>query len=142
MQVRAKHTTTYLYSEPVSISHTETRLTPREDRSQHTLEHHLSILPAPQRIFTRKDYFGNDVTYFSIHQPHQTLTVSGESLIELEDPDPLEPCLTPPWEEAQGDEWRYDETHALKAYQFVFESPRIAPGPEYTEYALPSFAAG
>ena len=50
MPIRAKHSTTYLYSEPVSICHTETRLAPREDRCQHTLEHHLSIHRVPNRI--------------------------------------------------------------------------------------------
>jgi transglutaminase-like putative cysteine protease len=141
MDVRAKHTTTYLYSESVSISHTEVRLSPRQDRSQQILEHTLSIHPAPDRTFARKDYFGNDVTYFSIHQPHQTLTITAESVVEMEEPDPLEPCLTPPWEKAQGQMWRYDENHALKAYQFVFESPRITPGPEFADYALSSFPA-
>jgi transglutaminase-like putative cysteine protease len=142
MTLRAKHTTTYLYSEPVSISHTEVRLAPREDRSQHMLEHTLSVHPSPGRKFEHKDYFGNEVTYFSIHEPHQTLTIAGESLIEMEDRDSPEPCLTPPWEKAQGEQWRHDEGHALKAYQFVFESPRITPGPEFAEYARPSFAAG
>jgi transglutaminase-like putative cysteine protease len=142
MPLRATHTTTYLYSEPVSISHTEVRLAPREDRSQHILEHTLSVHPLPDRLFGHRDYFGNQVTYFSLHEPHQTLTIAGESLIEMEESDPLEPCLTPRWEEARGDHWRYDEGHALKAYQFVFESPRIAPDPEFAEYALPSFPAG
>jgi transglutaminase-like putative cysteine protease len=139
MTLRATHTTTYLYSEPVSISHTEVRLVPREDRSQQLLEHNLTVHPRPDRTFGHKDYFGNEVTYFSIHQPHQTLTISSESLVEMEEPDPLEPRLTPAWEEAQGERWRYDEGHALKAYQFVFESPRITPGPEFAEYAQPSF---
>ncbi len=139
MALRAKHTTTYLYNEPVSISHTEVRLAPREDRSQHTLEHTLSVLPVPERMFGHKDYFGNQVTYFSIHELHQTLTIAAESLVEMAEPDPLEPLLTPPWEQAQGERWRHDEGHALKAYQFVFESPRITPGPEFAEYAQPSF---
>jgi transglutaminase-like putative cysteine protease len=141
MQVRAKHTTTYLYSEPVSISHTEVRLAPREDCVQQILEHNLSLHPAPGRRFPRKDYFGNEVTYFSIHEPHQTLTITAESLVEMEDPEPLEPCLTPPWEEARAKAWRYDENHAWKAYQFVFGSPRITSSPEFAEYAQPSFPA-
>ncbi len=140
MALRAKHTTTYLYNEPVSISHTEVRLAPREDRSQHILEHTLSVLPPPDRMFRHKDYFGNQVTYFSIHELHRTLTIAAESLVEMEEPDPLEPLLTPSWEQAQGERWRYEEGHALKAYQFVFESPRITPGPEFAAYAQPSFA--
>jgi transglutaminase-like putative cysteine protease len=139
MRLRAQHTTTYLYSQPVSISHTEVRLAPRADRGQHLLEHSLSILPLPERTFAHKDYFGNEVTYFCIHELHQALTISGESLVEIRDTDYLEPCLTPPWEEAQGERWRYSQSHTLEAYEFLFESPRITPGAEFAEYAKPFF---
>src|SRR5437870_4079393 len=98
MTLRATHTTTYLYSEPVSICHTEVRLAPRDNRSQRVLDHHLSIVPAPEATFSHKDYFGNNVTYFSIREPHQSLTISSSSLIEMEPGDPLEPCLAPAWE--------------------------------------------
>jgi len=140
--LRATHTTTYLYSEPVSICHTEAHLAPRNDRNQHVLEHNLAVNPMPDMMFGHKDYFGNDVIYFSIHEPHQTLTITAESIIEIADGDPLEPALTPGWEQACGEEWRHADFHALKAYQFVFESPRITLGPEFAEYAAPSFAEG
>lgn len=141
MRVRAKHTTTYLYSKPVAISHTEARLAPREDRAQQVLEHTLSIHPSPDRRFPHKDYFGSEVIYFCIHQPHQTLTLTAESLIEMEGPEPIEPCFTPPWEQARANAWRYGENNALKAHQFVFESPRIMPGAEFADYAHPAFPA-
>ena len=140
--IRATHTTTYLYSEPVSICHTAVHLTPRDCRNQRMLNHNLSIVPLPEATFSHKDYFGNDVTYFSIHEPHRTLTISAASLIEMEPSEPLEPCLTPAWEEARGERWRNSDGHPLKAYQFVFPSPRIAPGPEFAAYASTSFTAG
>ena len=137
MLLRATHTTTYLYSDPVSICHTEVRLAPRDDRKQRVLDHNLAIVPMPEATFRHKDYFGNDVTYFSIHEPHQALTISAASLIEMEPDDPLEPCLTPAWEEALAADF-----HALKVYQFVFPSPRITPAPEFAAYAAPLFTAG
>ncbi len=142
MLIRATHTTTYLYSEPVSICHTEVHLAPRNDRNQSVLDYHLSIFPMPDATFGHKDYFGNEVTYFSIHEPHQTLTISAVSLIDMEPGDPLEPCLTPAWENALAENWRHSDIHALKAYQFVFPSPRIKPAPEFAAYAGPSFTAG
>jgi transglutaminase-like putative cysteine protease len=81
MNLRAQHTTTYLYNEPVSICHTEVHLMPRTDRNQRVLEHQLSILPMPEQTFPHRDYFGNDVTYFSIHEPHRTLTITAASVI-------------------------------------------------------------
>jgi len=137
MLLRATHTTTYLYSDPVSICHTEVRLAPRDDRKQRVLDHNLAIVPMPEATFRHKDYFGNDVTYFSIHEPHQALTISAASLIEMEPDDPLEPCLTPAWEEALAADF-----HALKVYQFVFPSPRITPAPEFAAYAGPLFTSG
>jgi transglutaminase-like putative cysteine protease len=137
MLLRATHTTTYLYSDPVSICHTEARLAPRDDRNQRLLDHNLSIVPMPEATFRHKDYFDNDVTYFSIHEPHQALTVSAVSLIEMEPGDPPEPSLTPAWEEALAADF-----HALKVYQFVFPSPRITPAPEFAAYAAPLFTPG
>jgi transglutaminase-like putative cysteine protease len=103
------------------------------------LDHRLIIFPAPEQTFSRRDYFGNDATYFSIHEPHRTLTITARSLMEIEDADPLEPSLTPAWEEARGEEWRDREPRALREYQFVFASPRIPLGPEFADYAMPSF---
>lgn len=142
MLLRATHSTTYLYSAPVSICHTEVHLAPRDDRKQRLLDHNLTIVPMPEATFRHRDYFGNDVTYFSIHEPHQTLTISAASLIEMQPGDPIEPCLTPAWEAARGEKWRHGERDALEAYQFVFPSPRVAPAPEFAAYAEPSFTAG
>ena len=141
MRLRAEHTTTYLYSGPVSICHTEVHLMPRSDRNQRVLNHQLAIIPTPEQTFPRRDYFGNDTTYFSIHEPHRTLTITSRSLMEIDQADPLEPSLTPAWEEARGEEWRDSEPRAMREYQFVFASPRIALGPEFAEYAAPSFPA-
>jgi transglutaminase-like putative cysteine protease len=142
MKLRTTHTTTYQYTEPVSICHTEVHLMPRDGRHQRVLEHTLSIVPMPEATFRHKDYFGNDVACFSIHEPHRTLEISAASLIEMEPGDPLEPCLTPAWEAARGEKWRYAEGHALDEYQFVFPSPRITLGREFAAYAETSFTAG
>ena len=142
MLLDAKHTTTYLYSAPVSVCHTEVHLAPRDGRNQRVLEHRLSVVPMPGATFRHQDYFGNEVTYFSIHEPHQTLTISAASVIEMEPADPLEPCLTPAWEEARAGKWRHTDGRELEAYQFVFPSPRIAPAPEFADYAGPSFTPG
>ena len=141
MKLHAHHTTTYLYSAPASICHTEVHLMPRADRGHRVLDHRLSVRPAPELTFARKDYFGNDVTYFSIHEPHRELSVTAATLVEMHEGDPLEPSLTPAWEEALGTNWRR-EPHAMKAYQFAFESPRIPLGPGFAAYAGGSFPAG
>jgi len=139
MNIRTRHTTTYLYREPVSICHTQVRLAPRENRNQQVLEHSLTVFPIPDRMFGNKDYFGNNVLYFSIHEPHEMLTIASESIIAMEEHQPIEPSWTPPWEQALAEKWRHEERHGLKAYEFAFESPRIPLGPEFADYARPSF---
>jgi len=142
MKLRATHNTTYLYTDPVSICHTLVHLTPRDGGRQRMLDHSLSIVPAPEATFSHKDYFGNDVTCFCIHEPHRSLTISAATIIEMEPGDQMEPCLTPAWEEARAEKWRHADGNALEAYQFVFPSTRIAPAPEFAAYAQPSFTAG
>jgi transglutaminase-like putative cysteine protease len=142
MKLRTTHTTTYLYTDPVSICHTLVHLTPRDVRNQRLLDYNLSIDPLPEATFSHKDYFGNDVTCFSIHEPHRSLTISAASAIELEPGDLLEPCLTPAWEEGLAAKWRNAAGNAVEAYQFAFTSPRISPAPEFAAYAEPSFTGG
>lgn len=137
--LRATHTTTYLYSEPVSICHTEVHLAPRSGRSQRVIDHRLSVRPAPDTRSVRKDYFGNDTAYFSIQAPHQTLTITAESLIDVKRTAPWEPGETPAWEEVRAAVQRHADAPALEAFQFVFESPRVTLGADFAEYASPSF---
>jgi len=142
MKLRTTHTTTYLYTDPVSICHTLVHLTPRDCRNQRMLDYRLSINPVPEATFRHKDYFGNDVTCFSIHEPHRSLAISAATILEMEPSDLLEPCLTPAWEEARAGKWRHAGDNLVEAYQFSFPSPRIPPAPEFAAYAQPSFTPG
>ena len=137
MKVRAVHTTTYLYSQPVFLCHTQLHLKPRSEGHQRVVEHQLVVLPAaPEPPLEHVDYFGNQVTYFSVQEPHQTLTITASSVIEKQYADPFEPCLTPVWEEAKGSRRRPGD------YEFAFGSPRVTIGPEFAEYGRPSFTPG
>jgi transglutaminase-like putative cysteine protease len=141
MMFGVTHTTTYLYSQPVSLCHTDLRLKPRGDGSQSVLEHQLSILPEPDETFEHPDYFGNQVTYFSLQEPHQALTIIATSIVEKQYSDLFEPSLTPVWEEALFSD-RRGTVQRLGDYEFTFESPRITLGPDFRAYALPSFSPG
>jgi transglutaminase-like putative cysteine protease len=141
MILRAIHTTTYLYSSPVSISHTEVHLSPRAYRRQNVIEHSLSVHPEPQSVTDRLDYFGNGVTSFSISEPHDTLTIVSRSLVDLAPDEPPDPRLTPAWELARDEVGRHATDDTFDACQFVYRSPRIQLGPEFAAYARPSFGA-
>jgi transglutaminase-like putative cysteine protease len=139
MILRASHTTTYLYSEPVSICHTEVHLAPRPQWGQAVLDHELEILPVPDFQISRRDYFGNEVTYFSIQEPHQTLAITARSLVDLRIMELPQPELTPPWEEVRDLVHERSREDLFQASEFVFASPLVKTGPAFAEYAAASF---
>ena len=77
MIYRVVHKTVYLYGGTVSQCHNVAYLEPREVAGQRCLNHRLEIDPLPVERVEYRDFFGNPVTYFSIQQPHQQLTVTG-----------------------------------------------------------------
>jgi transglutaminase-like putative cysteine protease len=142
MIVRATHTTIYAYSEPVTLCHSEVHLAPRATASQTVLKHELAVVPTPDLSAARRDYFGNEVTWFSIDEPHQNLSITATSLLELRRAEPIHPALTPAWEHVRDTARRPAGADAFEAMQFVFESPRVAVGPEFAAYAALSFPPG
>jgi len=142
MILSAIHTTTYLYSAPVSICHTEVHLEPRPVASQAVLEHSITVSPRPDYAIERRDYFGNPVTSFSIHEPHDTLTVTSTSRVEVTGEEPPQPGLTPAWEAVRDEVAARASDELLAACEFGFASPLVKIGPSFAGYAGPSFAEG
>jgi len=142
MIYRAKHTTMYMYSDPVSICHSEVHLRPREHPSQRLLEHELVIMPEPDFLDSRGDYFGNEVACFSIHSPHETLTITSTSVVEVEEREPPEPTLSPAWESVRDQLREGAPDELFEAVPFTFSSPQAPLAPAYAEYARPCFPEG
>jgi transglutaminase-like putative cysteine protease len=140
--LRVIHTTTYSYSNPVSVSHTEVHLKPRADRNQTPLEHRLAVTPLPDSSIARDDYFGNAVTHFSIHKPHEALVITAESLVDRHSLEAVHPALTPSWEQVALEVRRHETSATFEALEFVFDSPRVTITPAFAAYAAPSFSAG
>jgi transglutaminase-like putative cysteine protease len=89
------------------------------------------------------DYFGNHVSYFSIQQPHQTLTVTATSEIELyHGSGELALEADTPWDEVRRLLAEPSSDTARENRQFVLDSSLVPTGPELAEYAAPSFPPG
>jgi transglutaminase-like putative cysteine protease len=140
MKLLATHITRYWYSGPVSMCHTEVHLTPRQRQNQTILEYGLDVSPTPDSLVSRKDYFGNDVTYFSIAEPHRELIITSRCLANLEASAPPTLDLSPPWEQVRDEVAKRDTPETFEAGQFVFESPSIRVGTPFAQYAASSFA--
>jgi len=141
MIYRARHITRHIYEEPVAQSVNELRLTPREFGRQRVREFQIRVEPEPALWRSRKDWFGNEVTTFSIFEPHDRFTVTAEGLVEVEASSMgILPTLR--WEEARALIAAGEDDPALEASEFVYDSPFVAASPELAAFAGPSFPAG
>jgi transglutaminase-like putative cysteine protease len=142
MKLRVVHRTVYRYGEAVTTSRHEARLSPREHEHQHTVSHHIEIVPRPTVRRRRFDYFGNRALHFSLEEPHRSLEVVASSVVVVS-PLPL-PDLgrTPPWESVR-DRLRNDRHRdVLDACEMTFDSPHVTTSAELLAYATPSFFPG
>ncbi len=83
VKLRVVHRTGYAYSEPVSTSHHEAHLAPRDGEGRRTLVHDVAITPSPSLRRERFDYFGNRALHFSLREPHRALEVVTTSVVDL-----------------------------------------------------------
>jgi transglutaminase-like putative cysteine protease len=137
------HETTYHYSTPVETAQHLAVIRPLECPWQHVVSYRLRIDPAPSYEASHIDAFGNEARYFSFDAPHDSLTVTSETTVELTRRwAQLAASATPAWDEV-ADGLRYRAAGAyMPESEFVFASPNVALAPELREYALPSFAPG
>lgn len=142
MKYRIMHKTGYNYSAPASLSQNELVLYPRRTPSQEVYECHLSIVPQPQYLHWRTDYFGNTVHVFMVQHPHNELVMAATSIVKTSPPIVAAAEATVAYElVAQRLAGRSTQVE-LDASQFVFASPLVTVNASATAYAHPSFPQG
>ena len=136
LEYRVKHTSHYAYAETVSLSMHLVRLTPRPSETQTVRETRLLIDPPASGSITRKDYFGNVTTTFTIQDAHRHLRVTAESLVSVSgtaraglDSPSLAEALVRLRARETADE--------LAAVEYQVESPLAPRGSLYARYAAP-----
>ena len=139
MKYKITHTTKYAYSQAVPVCHNLVHLAPRALPVQMCKEFQLLIHPEPFSITHRKDYFGNDVSYFSIDQAHMGLSVTATSQVSVMEPPPVAAAETPAWENIVRQLKEEHTAGVLDAYQYTFDSPGVKLFPELADYAKASF---
>ena len=140
MRYDVRHRTIYRYSQPVAISHHVLHLVPRRHERQVVQSSSLSIGPNPAVRSDAEDYFGNPLTFVTIQEQHEQLTIESLSLVDVVAPEPREPSRTMPWERIfrQLEQRRTRDDFA--ALQFAFDSPHTRASADLAAYALQSFA--
>lgn len=142
MKYSIVHKTAYHYSEPASLSQNELFLQPRETGTQRVIQSGLIIVPEPQYLHHRTDYFGNNVHIFMVQQPHDALTMTATSIVETTSPVAPDPEHTAPWETVVQKLTLHEHPVMLENYQYAFASPMITVNAAAMTYAQPSFPRG
>ena len=138
MKYQISHRTTYKYKNSVTVGNHVACLSPRSSPHHRCASHLLRIEPEPVELSQRVDYFGNQLTFFTIREPHSALTVEAQSEVTIDEISrPEQP--SPAWEEVARAMPADRTSSGLEAYQFVFESARIRLSAELAEYAMLSF---
>ena len=133
------HKTTYKYKYSVSVGNHIACLTPRSLPHHRCLWNELKISPPPATESRRVDYFGNQLSLFTIQEPHQELVVESRSEVVIDESSNTWPESSIAWDDAADRTPKDRNLEGLDAYQFVFESARIRGNSELASYARESF---
>ena len=143
MTYRVVHTTEYEYSGLVGLCHNEARLKPRDLPHQTCLNNQVSINPTPIDYRERTDFFGNTVSYFSIQQPHEKLTITATSEVAISpERDLFGGGNNLSWEQVVQHLQGERSGEVLDALQYTLDSPMIETNQELKEYARQVFKPG
>src|SRR5947209_5739720 len=120
-----RHFTRYRYSRAVRQSVMEVRMHPRSEHMQRCFTFQLSVSPR-SRIFSYTDHMGNLVHHFDIPAPHRHLTIIADSLIDVDEPDPLPASLgVEAWKELDEMIGQEDYWDMLGPSHYARSSPEL-----------------
>lgn len=139
MTYKITHTTTYNYTDTVSLSHHLLRLAPRHLSYQRCLNHEVNIAPHPAIAERHSDYFGNAVTFLTIEGAHKELVIKSESQVAVTARVLPTPAETLTWETVRESSRGQQIGRSLDASEFVFDSPLVRSADDFAAYAAPSF---
>jgi transglutaminase-like putative cysteine protease len=139
MRYNIRHTTVYSYTDAVPVCHNLVHLAPRDTAAQSCREHRLAIEPPPSVRTKRRDYFGNDLEFFSIQEAHEGLSVTAMSLVDVASPVLKKGVKTPAWEDVVTGTPRNATPPGLMVYYLTLPSPRLRLSEMLADYARPSF---
>lgn len=122
---------------------------PRQCPNQQVISSHLHIEPSAADFVVREDFFGNQVAYFSVQQPHQTFMVKAVSEVRLlGNPAQLDFYQGFAWQTVREMLQQHHSpslrqtNELLDARQFTLDSPLVASSAALAAYAQPSFVHG
>ena len=137
MLFHVMHATRYTYETPVSHSLNEVRLTPRALAAQQVRRNEIRVQPEPVFMYSRKDFYGNDVNSFELLEKHDQLQITSESIVHVDPRTIALPDIS--WKEAQAALGQQADEACIEASEFIYSSPHVSVTPQIDDYAQQTF---
>jgi transglutaminase-like putative cysteine protease len=140
---RVTHSTAYTYAGDVSLSYGQLHMLPRDTTGQRCRSSEVVVDPFAGDYRERRDFFGNRVCFLAIHEPHRALTVTADSVVEVDRRrGDLQLLDRTSWERARTAIHESARSGSPEAAQFLLDSPRVVADESFRDYALRAFRPG
>jgi transglutaminase-like putative cysteine protease len=134
-----RHETRFRYGGLVSMSHQLLKLRPRRSNRQNVVGSELEITPHATARRSWVDYFGNEVEFLTVQEPHRELIITSCSRVEVLPGMNIMLDFSPAWEVVAQTMQTPTHPEALGASQYCFESPHVEIHDDLRDFALATF---
>lgn len=141
MRYRVEHRTVYTYDDDVTDSLGIAYLLPRQLPWQQVSGYRVDVSPAPGDTASDVDFYGNQLTYFQVVEPHRELVVVGAGEVDVVAPSVDDGHLDQPWDAVLPLQ-QPGLPGAWLATDLVLPSPAVPTYPGAKEYAAASLLPG
>jgi len=136
-----RHETRYDYSRPVDLSAHVLHLTPLRLPWQRVISCELNADPAPARLRSAVDCFGNTAHWMFLDAPHPEFRAVLSAVVAVDAPPPPAPDATLCWEDVATIA-KLGGRDGFAVAEFLFASAMVAPFADASGYTRTSFPAG
>lgn len=130
------HQTDYRYGQPASEAYLEARLSPPKSDRQEILSHEIEFLPATP-VSTYHDYFGNQVTFYSMTLRHERLAVTNRLTVRTTETEFPADAMDVTIAEAR----QLAASKLTDIFDYLQPTPAVPTGGPATEWARKFFAS-
>jgi transglutaminase-like putative cysteine protease len=137
-----RQTTVCTYASPVAHARHVLRLTPIDRSGQHVHVASLQIVPEPSQRREGRDFFGNRITWITLGDRHDKLTVKMSARVAVDEITAPAQCTTPAFESMREEVFATTDIGPMSPVHFLFPSRMVSLDPEIRDYARECFVRG
>jgi transglutaminase-like putative cysteine protease len=137
-----RQTTMCTYASPVAHARHVLRLNPIHRAGQNVHVASLQIVPEPSQRREGQDFFGNHITWITLAERHDKLTVKVSARVAVDELAEPAALMTPPFESVREEVFAAADIGPMSPVHFLFPSRMVSLDPEIRDYARESFWSG